>query len=176
MARDAVFHEADEQGIEPRDLASTLLVVVMTPWGNGAIQLGDGVIVLRTTDSGWCYVFWPERGESWNSTYFLTDDDALHNMQVDLLPGTIMDVALMSDGLESLAIHYASHSVHDPFFNGMFRPLSEADGTGELRNLSIALEHFLSSDKIGLRTDDDVSLILATRQCGERSKYDLHVA
>ena len=76
--------------------------------------------------------------------------------------GKVTDVALMTDGLESLALHYASKSVHEPFFHGMFQPLLDADGAKEINRLSTSLERFLSSERVGSRTDDDVSLILAT--------------
>jgi len=46
----------------------------------------------------------------------------------------------------------------------MFQPLHGSSGSGELPALSVSLEEFLSSDRVRLRTDDDVSLILAT--CG----------
>jgi hypothetical protein len=44
----------------------------------------------------------------------------------------------------------------------MFRPLFDVDGTKEINRLSASLEQFLSSERVGSRTDDDVSLILAT--------------
>jgi hypothetical protein len=45
----------------------------------------------------------------------------------------------------------------------MFHPLHGSPGSGELTALSASLGQFLSSDRVCLRTDDDVSLILATR-------------
>jgi hypothetical protein len=164
QAREAISSEALKQGMVPRSFASTLLALVVTPNGGGALQIGDGLIVVSDGVDGWSWVFWPQRGEYANTTYFLTDDDALERIQVETFPGTITDAALMTDGLEPLALHYASKAVHDPFFSGMFRPLLQADGEAEIGQLSASLEQFLSSERVGARTDDDVSLILATRR------------
>ena len=163
-ARKMVMAEAREHGSEPRDLASTLLVAVVGPAGGAALQIGDGVIVVNDREDHFCWVFWPQRGEYANTTHFLTDDDALQRLQVDTFPTKVVDVALMSDGLEPLALHYASCSVHEPFFRGMFQPLFDADGSNEISDLCGSLERFLSSERVGTRTDDDVSLILATRR------------
>jgi hypothetical protein len=70
----------------------------------------------------------------------------------------------MTDGLQSLALHYASQSVHQPFFQGMFQPLHASSGSAEVPALSDSLEGFLASERVRMRTDDDVSLILATRR------------
>lgn len=164
QAREAVSSEARRQGAQPRSFASTLLALVVTPGGAGALQIGDGLIAVSEGGSEWSWVFWPQRGEYANTTYFLTDDDALERVQVETLPATITDAALMSDGLEPLALHYASRTVHNPFFNGLFRPLAQSEGAAEIGHLSISLKQFLSSERIGSRTDDDVSLILATRR------------
>jgi hypothetical protein len=162
VAREAVLTEAQQYGSEPRDLASTLLVVVVGPSGGGALQIGDGVIVVSDGANGWCWVFWPQRGEYANTTHFLTDEDAAERLQIEPFVGKVTEVALMTDGLESLALHYASKSVHEPFFHGMFQPLLDTDGAEEINRLSASLERFLSSERVGSRTDDDVSLILAT--------------
>jgi hypothetical protein len=109
-AREAVLTEAQKHGSEPRDFASTLLVVVVGPYGGGALQIGDGVIVVSDSADGWCWVFWPQRGEYANTRHFLTDEDAAERLQVEPFSGKMTDVALMTDGLEPLALHYASRS------------------------------------------------------------------
>jgi hypothetical protein len=161
-AREAVLAEAIEHASEPRDFASTLLVAIAGPIGGGALQIGDGVIVVSDGGAGWSWVFWPQHGEYVNTTRFLTDEDSMQVLEAEPFSGTVTDIALMTDGLESLALHYASKSTHGPFFAGMFRPLSRADKADEIGHLSSSLESFLSSERVRSRTDDDVSLILAT--------------
>jgi len=64
QAREAVLSEALKLGTEPRDLASTLLALMAAPDGGGALQIGDGVIVVSEGGDEWSWVFWPQRGES----------------------------------------------------------------------------------------------------------------
>jgi hypothetical protein len=163
-ARDAVLARAEADGQEAASYAATLLALVDTPDGGAALQIGDGVIVVGEEAGGWRWMFWPERGEYANTTRFLTDTDAPGHVRVAELPGSPSDVAIMTDGLQSLALHYATQSAHEPFFHGMFQPLHGSSGFGEVPALSASLEQFLSSDRVRMRTDDDVSLILATRR------------
>lgn len=164
QAREQVMATASEHGLEPREFASTLLAVVISPAGGAAFQIGDGVIVVSDGDDDHSWVFWPQRGEYANTTHFLTDKNMVSFQQVESFTGSIMDVALMSDGLESLALHFASKSIYQPFCKGMFDPLRRKDGTGEISFLSNELEKFLGSERVRSRTDDDISLILATRR------------
>jgi hypothetical protein len=163
-ARDAVLSRAEADGEGAASYAATLLALVDTPDGGAALQIGDGVIVVGEDDGGWQWMFWPQRGEYANTTRFLTDDDAPDHVRVAEFTGSPTDVAIMTDGLQSLALHYASQSVHDPFFAGMFQPLHASSGSAEVPALSASLEQFLSSERVRTRTDDDVSLILATRR------------
>lgn len=164
-ARSAVLAAANARGLEPRCFASTLLAILVTPKGGAAMQIGDGVIVVRRERGEWCWIFWPQRGIYVNTTFFLTDEDALTRLQVDSLSPGIMDVAVISDGLESLALQYATQAVHEPFFNGLIQPLAESDGIGEVLQLSRQLDSFLCSKRIQARTDDDLSIVVGTSRC-----------
>lgn len=164
LTREAISAEADREGTALRSYASTLLAVVLSPDGGGALQIGDGLIVVSDSGDEWRWVFWPQRGEYINTTYFLTDERALDHLETQVFSGGVTDIALMSDGLEPLALRYASQTVHDAFFSGMFQPLVQAQGCAEIGALSTSLQQFLSSERVGSRTDDDVSLILATRR------------
>lgn len=181
-ARQAVLDLAAAEGEPPRSFATTLLAALITPTGGAALQIGDGVLVAGDARGDWAWLFWPQRGEFTNATYFLTDRDALERMRVRKLAEAPVDLAVMTDGLEPLALHYASRSVHAPFFRGMFSPLHAAGasestgptgstgprsngskGGGVLEGLSAALGTFLGSDRVRARTDDDCSLVLATQ-------------
>ena len=169
-ARAAVLARAEADGEEAGSYAATLLALIDTPDGGAALQIGDGVIVVGGEAGGWRWMFWPERGEYANTTRFLTDGDAPDRIRVAEFASHPTDIAIMTDGLQSLALDYAGESVHEPFFRGMFQPLHGSSGSGELPALSVSLEDFLSSDRVRLRTDDDVSLILAT--CGSPAPPD----
>ncbi len=155
---------ATAEGLLLRDFASTLLAVLARPDGGAALQIGDGVIVVGEDGSDWSWVFWPQHGEYANTTHFITDEDAPGLLQVEPLPSQVSDIALMSDGLERLTLNLGGRSTHRPFFAGIFAPLLAAEGTGHIAVLSAALEEFLRSDSVAARTDDDLSLVIATRR------------
>lgn len=163
QAREAVLAEAVAGSKNPRDYACTLLVLVAGPGGGAAAQIGDGLIAVRDSGGGWAWVFWPQRGEYANLTHFLVEPDALDVLEIAEFASPILDVALMTDGLEPLALHYASRAVHDPFLDGMIAGLRRAPENGFVVGLSKQLEAFLGSPRIAERVDDDVTLVLACR-------------
>ena len=163
-AREAILSEASQAGADPRDFASTLLLVVASPDGGAALQIGDGVIVVNEGDDEWCWVFWPQHGQYINTTHFLTDDDYADSLQAEPISNKVMDIAVMTDGLEPLAISYSEKAAHRPFFQGMFSPLVASGSDAELEQLKLALKSFLESDVVGSRSDDDVTIVLATRR------------
>lgn len=159
-ARVRLSHEACVNNIPSRDYACTLLVAVL--WGQGGLfaQVGDGAIVVRHND-GYHPIFWPRSGEYANQTSFLTDaefEGALHLDQVD---GPIDRLALFSDGLQRLALHEATRSVHVPFFAPLFDRLASVEDAAALE---APLRKWLVSDAVNQRTDDDKTLLLATRR------------
>jgi hypothetical protein len=164
VARQRVLEEAITRGITPRDLACTLLAAIVAPIGGAALQIGDGAIVIAEHPLAWRCVFWPQKGEYANSTHFLSDEASLDKAEVTLLPDDVLDIALLSDGLEALAVHFASRKAHEPFFRAGFAPLHAVDTAGESASLSTALTKLLASPQVRSRTDDDASLILATRR------------
>lgn len=165
LARDQIRRAARCADLPARSFACTLLLVVLGREGGVAAQIGDGAIVLRERgDDGWGWAFWPQHGEFANQTRFVTDEDAHLELQCEALPPGIRDVALFSDGLERLALHHASRTVHGPLFDKLFAPLWRSSGEGEIRPLSAGLDAALRSPPIRERTHDDLSLVLATRR------------
>jgi hypothetical protein len=163
---------AEAAGLLIRDYSCTLLGAVLADNWSALFQIGDGAIVVFAgyePDAGgdqYNYVFWPLRGEYANTTYFATDPDASANLQFDFLAppfGRIDEVAILTDGLQMLALHYDTQIAHSPFFRPFFSALRTRP-TGFCAAFSDEVERFLSSERINSRTDDDKTLVLATRQ------------
>jgi hypothetical protein len=108
-------------------------------------------------------VFWPQKGEYANTTFFLSDERSLAQAEIMTLTDDVDDVAVLSDGAEPLALHFASRSAHEPFFRSVFAPLHQVETEGEATDLSKALEGMLDSAGARARTDDDATLVIATR-------------
>lgn len=162
-ARAFLLLEAQDLGLPPRELSCTLLAVAIGRTAGAALQIGDGVIAVRQAGDEWCWVFWPQRGEFANTTFFLTDPGALERVCVDEV-FSVADVAIVTDGIEPLALHYQTQTIFTPFLDAMVSPLIDARSPGEVRRLSDALEAFLASDKVQARTDDDATVLLATNR------------
>lgn len=161
-ARRAIHEEAQARSLTARDFACTLLAAVVGPRGVVFFQIGDGAIV---ASSGYSYgvVFWPESGPYANMTYFVTDEDALEHLQIAITSARIDEVALFSDGLQRLALSFEQLAPHAPFFEPMLGVLRKRNAD-ECDDLGEQLAQFLGSQRINERTDDDKTLVLATRR------------
>ena len=164
LARERLVEAAADRQVKPRDLACTALAVIFTPMSGAALQIGDGAIVIAERDADWRCVFWPQKGEYANTTFFLSDEQAVARAEVKLLGDDVKEVALFSDGLEQLALHFASRSAHAPFFRSVFAPLRAVEQGGESEKISADLNTLLVSAPVRARTDDDATLVLACRR------------
>lgn len=156
---------AEAAGAVPRDYACTLLAAIVGDDTAAYCQIGDGAIVVATPDATgeYCWIFWPQQGEYENTTHFATDPAAANLIAVEVATRPVDEVALFSDGLQRLALHYEGRTAHAPFFRPMFVPVRAA-AAGHAATLSAQLATFLDSAPVNARTDDDKSLILATRR------------
>lgn len=151
---------AEERGVEIRDLACTLLFAIITDSVGVFCQVGDGGWIVRSHDT-YHTATWPSGGEYANQTTFITSPNWRDVMQFNILIEPLSAVAGFSDGLQNVALHFASRSVHRPFFEGKFRALETTD---DETSLLAPLMEFLASPALEERTDDDKTLVLACRQ------------
>lgn len=160
LARLRILIAAAKRGRAARDFATTVVMAISDGTATLTAHIGDGAVVARDhATSAWYPLSWPEQGEYASTTYFLTDDGeprlrvAVHLTRIDRL-------AVMTDGLERLALDFTTGSPHPGFFDAMFRPLA-ADGRGVDRPLCARLARYLGSESVNARTDDDKTLVLA---------------
>lgn len=152
--------EADKA--ELRDYACTLLGIVVGPNTAAYVQIGDGAIVVSAEEPGeYDWIFWPQHGEFANSTFFITQDGAEEVLQFEI-GAAREELAAFSDGIERLVLDMKSTAVHSPAFRPIFEWLAgtEPDRSGAA---SEALVAYLGSDHVNRRTDDDKTLVMATR-------------
>ena len=158
-ARIAAAARAEER--ESRDFSCTLLVALVGEARAVFFQIGDGAIVYRGADGAYVPALWPQTGEYANCTWFVTDDDAAERVQSAAVEG-VDEVALLTDGLQGLALRFDTREAHGPFFEPMFARLRR-ESAGEPAGLREELRDFLASAPVNQRTDDDKTLVLATR-------------
>lgn len=160
VIREKLDTQAHALGLCSRDLACTLIAALVGDDSAAFIQIGDGAAVIDLGDTAYRVVFWPEQGEYANTTFFVTGPDAVDRLKVELCSVPLLDIALFTDGLQHLALRYESKTAHGPFFAPMFTRLRTEEhwlGLGE------PLKQFLGSEAVGERTDDDCTLVLASR-------------
>lgn len=159
QVRNRLLDEAKERDASIRELSCTLLTAVVGEAASYFGQIGDGVIVVRNGD-GLGAVSWPQSGEYVNTTNFVASEDFDRHLALSTVTGRLDEIAVITDGLQSLALHSATQQVHCPFFEPMFQALRASDDADDLNE---SLREFLSSTAVNDRTDDDKTLILASR-------------
>jgi len=179
-ALSAVQREAARRGLPERELACTLSVVVAFPemvtaaqdgkgnMENGkavafpgmvaAAQVGDGSVVAADGQGKILSLLRPIAGEYLNETTFLISPGALDELQFAWHGEGVARLAMLTDGLQMLALKVADGEPHAPFFEPLFRfiGMAEDEGKGQAD-----LAAFLGSDRVQARTDDDLTLLLA---------------
>ena len=160
--RRTICDAAEAKNFAVRDYACTLLGAVIGIHQAVFFQIGDGAIVASSGDTQGI-VFWPDSGPYANMTYFVTEEDALSHLRVSVTSARIDEIALFSDGLQRLALSFEQRTPHTPFFDPMLNILRKQN-PGECEALDEHLARFLNSSKVNERTDDDKTLVLATRR------------
>lgn len=169
--RTEIAELAEMKDAHPRDFACTLIFAILFENRTITGQIGDGAIVIRDDDRWFC-PHWPQHGEFANMTNFVTSPDAPDCLEVAMLDSGMMDVAIFTDGIERMVLDHRRRTPHEPFFESMFSAVHGARTPALADRLSDQLASYLRSPTIRTRTDDDVTLVLASRVprdagCGE---------
>ena len=166
--------QASLEDLQIREFACTLVTALIGTQTSVFFQIGDGAIVIADRDK-YRHIFWPQNGEYANSTYFVTDDNALDNLlfaKIDHSP--VDEISLFTDGLQNLALKFDTKSAHSPFFLPLFTRLRAEEASGESELLTPLLKEFLGSTAVNERTDDDKTLLLATRRAADLTQVEEH--
>jgi hypothetical protein len=160
-ARYAISAEAEGKGKRIRDYACTLLGAVAGDSHALFFQIGDGAIVIHMAGA-YQTVFWPEQGEYANTTFFLSDETYRDTLSIQHRDGSPDEIALFSDGIQSLALSFAQKQAHAGFFQPLFLALRNDPASG-FSDFAGQLKRFLLRDDISARSDDDKTLVLAVQ-------------
>ncbi len=154
---------ARQEKKEMREYATTLVGAVVGKTSAVFYQVGDGGAVFSTSGKPESYRFSiaPTESEYVNMTEFLTDEAAANNLRFVRIEAAIEDLILFSDGIFAVAVDYQTGRPHEPFLMPMIAPLRNGSA-GE--DLNEKLEKFLASPKLNEKTDDDKTIILASRR------------
>ncbi|MFN3380094.1 MAG: PP2C family serine/threonine-protein phosphatase, partial [Runella zeae] len=159
--QDEIIKEANYTELPVRDFACTILGAVVSRKKSFFFQIGDGAI-MASCNQVKGIVFPPEYSEYVNLTHFVTDKNAIDHLQVFITSSPITEIAIFSDGIQHLALSFKTLTPHLPFFEPMLEVLRKCD-TDRMESLNYQLASFLNSKQVNERTDDDKTLVLATR-------------
>ena len=155
---------ADAEGCAPADYACTFLGAVLSATAAVFIQIGDGAIVVGDTADGFnghAWIFWPQHGEFANSTFFVTMENAAELLQFEKR-AAVHELAMFSDGLERLILDMRARTVHSPSLRPVLAWLAGTEPCRDGAPCSV-LTAYLGSANVNRRTDDDKTLVMATR-------------
>jgi hypothetical protein len=154
-----LIERANDSGTSPREWACTILIAVCSSGSSAFLQIGDGAIVVKDK-AGLRPVFWPQSGEYINQTVFVTSPDAMAHIALEAITGCPLGIAILSDGLQGLALDYKARSAHSPFFLPLFSALLASPTVDDFEGKLLAL---LNSASVNKRTDDDKTIVIAHR-------------
>lgn len=166
--RAEIRDRAEAADLSSREFACTILGAVVGHDRAAFFQIGDGAIVVSNRaepdDYGW--IFWPQHGEFANQTNFITQENALEALEFELEERCIDEIAIFTDGIERLVLDLQEKTAHAPFFRPLFRWLVQIEPAVVSLGIpaSEVVSRYLGSKQINDRTDDDKTLILASRR------------
>jgi hypothetical protein len=142
-----------------RDYATTLLVAILSPNWTALLQLGDGMIVIKTESEEYlCPIQAYNDSQYVNDTHFITDSEFRQYAKIEIIDAAeVWGIALLTDGLQALASDMTDRHPYQPFFEPLFAFSSNPTAS------SAELEAFLDSERVCQRTDDDKTLVVAVR-------------
>lgn len=161
-AKNEVVRYATEHDCEPQALASTLIVAVATDRLITAAQVGDGAVIAFEIDSGRAKTLCAAHtGEYANETTFITSRTRPHRIaSVGHVDGSDYNaLALITDGLQNLALKMPEREAFMGFWNPMLTDLSQSEAPVAV---SERLHTFISGKRVQSRTSDDVTIAIAT--------------
>jgi hypothetical protein len=160
VARERLLQNAADMGCSPREFASTLIAVAVTPRQVLVAQIGDGVVVVGAGES--LQVAIAVEQEMLNVTDFLVDSNAMDNLRQWSAPAAGIDsIAVSTDGLVPVLVDQRRNEPHPPMFSMFFEAMKSAADETEISERLLA---FIQSERVCQRTDDDKTIVLAHRR------------
>jgi len=153
----AVVEEAEQVGLAPTQLATTLCVAVLAPAGVTVVQVGDGIAVVERASGAVEVVAVAERFEYANETVFVTSADALAHVKLFVASAgedPVTNVALSTDGLRFKALDdLQEQRPFERFFRDSWAYATRPEASSQ------AIEAFLLD--VEDQSGDDKTLVLA---------------
>lgn len=162
-AREAVIALAKVTAQHPRQYAATLSLAIVRDGKLTVAQTGDGAVAWASPERCFRLAAAPCRGEYANTTEFITDR-GWRQPEATEVAAEVCRVLLTTDGMLDLAMKRlpdGSYKPYQPFHDALFQWLESRDPNRLVENY-LQLRQLLRSPKTRGRTDDDVTLAIAS--------------
>ena len=163
-ARDRIAKSAAQANAELRQYATTLTLALVQEDRLTCAQTGDGAVAWGDLAGHYELAYAPVRGEYANTTEFITGRRWQPPEAVTVAAG-VARVLLTTDGMLELAMERddaGCYRPYPPFHDALCRWLESRDPERPLATY-LQLRGLLQSAKTQARTDDDVTLAIASR-------------
>ncbi len=165
-AKNAVARYGRTNQVPIRELACTLIVAVTGERLVTAAQVGDGAVIAFNIDNGAARTLCAAHtGELANETTFITSRTRPH-LVASVGHASVGDygaLALITDGLQNLALTMPQREAFMGFWNPMLNDLAHTDQPEAVPD---RLRSFITSERVQSRTGDDVTIAIAVRRGG----------
>jgi hypothetical protein len=150
---------AQKKEVNIDDLACTLIAFVATPQRLVAMQIGDGLIVVRSNDEDYELLFQPDKGEFLNETTPVTSSTAVGEMLFCVKSKAYDFICAATDGVEHLGLDKKTQKwkPYEKFFQGLEESIFS---NNTLQHKEREVDDFLNDENLNKRTDDDKTLLL----------------
>ncbi len=157
--RAAIEAEAGRRCVKISQLNTTIILAIVTAEIAVVAQVGDGATIGGDSGDNIVSLTSPQNGEYINEATFVTSANALDVIQVRIWRGKLPYFAMISDGLEMVALKMSTREPYPGFFKPLFRFVAnEADD----RETKDQIQSLLRSTRVRDRTDDDLTLLVAS--------------
>ncbi len=146
---------AKEHELSIKDLNATLLVFLSLGKRQFYGQVGDCCLIGKT-EKEYSVIAKQQRGEYANATFSICNLESIKDGIFEKIDNYYQEVALMSDGIESISVSAKDKAISSLFYNPFFKVFELKDLDQE--KVSASLSRFLASERISKKTDDDKTL------------------
>ena len=121
--RQDIKSKSNQKACLINDFDCTLLVIIKTSDFLAAMQIGDGLIVVKNKDeSEYQLLFMPYKGEFCNQTVFVTSSNASSEMKVHFQSKPVDFICIATDGIERICLDQSQPN-HWKAYQELFHPL-----------------------------------------------------
>jgi hypothetical protein len=161
---EAVRRAAVEENVAVSELATSLTVFIVGPFGLAAMQVGRTLLVYRARGGGYGHVF--ELADTSNDCDYVTGPDAIDCMQTGFTRGPIEFLCLASSAFELVSLEEGEGIPADPFFQPLDRYASSALDDGDVHR---GIREFLRTSNVSRDIGEDLTLALCRYNPGDNS-------